>query len=207
MYLYKTVRSKRAGIHPLGCDIHTKVEVRTLPVRNDRVIRELEREAATGSPEAKAKLLSCYAWKHLPIYTDYGKSRWLELPKEFRETAVLDAQNWLAEIGYYVVKHDPDIKPFTDNRNYTVFGILAGVRNRNVEPISEPRGFPEDASVGLKDWMDEVDHTPSWLYVDEILTRQDDLVEAGEPELVEMCQNLLAKYGEKRARMVFFFDN
>lgn len=35
------------------------------------------------------------------------------------------------------------------NRNYAVFGLLAGVRY-DIKPIAEPRGVPEDASIDYK---------------------------------------------------------
>ena len=54
------------------------------------------------------------------------------------------------------------------NRNYEVFGVLAGVRGHDQEPIVEPRGKPDDIS-------DEVDranvdsHSYSWLLLPEVL--------------------------------------
>lgn len=35
-------------------------------------------------------------------------------------------------------------------RNYTLFGKMAGVRDRSVEPISEPRHLPDDISDELE---------------------------------------------------------
>ena len=61
-----------------------------------------------------------------------------------------------------------------EQRSYNIFGFLANVRNySDVEPISQPRGFPEDASYGVKEefvnrWGGD-GHTPSWLTVDELL--------------------------------------
>lgn len=39
------------------------------------------------------------------------------------------------------------IEDFFDNRNYELFGILAGVRCQDYELISDDRGFPEDFLV------------------------------------------------------------
>jgi len=65
-----------------------------------------------------------------------------------------------------------DMCTIPDDRNYDLFGILAGVRNYvNATPISKPKGIPEDASYrvkdGIKDWG--VDgHSHSWLTWKEI---------------------------------------
>lgn len=64
------------------------------------------------------------------------------------------------------------LKPF-DWRNYGLFGFLAGVRNySDVTPLSEPRGFPHDASRKVKqdyaEWMSDA-HSASWLTIEELL--------------------------------------
>jgi len=47
---------------------------------------------------------------------------------------------FLGEVGYYTI----------GGRNYTLFGLLAGVRgDYGVEPVVEPRGFPKEASTEL----------------------------------------------------------
>jgi len=59
-----------------------------------------------------------------------------------------------------------------DNRNYQLFGALAGVREDNIKPIAEPRGLPDDASPEVaaeaKDYGID-GHTHSWLTLKEIL--------------------------------------
>lgn len=60
---------------------------------------------------------------------------------------------------------------FTD-RSYIRFSILAGVRNDyKIKPISEPRGFPEDASRETKEfyneWLGDA-HSASWLTLKEL---------------------------------------
>jgi hypothetical protein len=59
------------------------------------------------------------------------------------------------------------------HQSYSVFGFLANVRNYSrVEPISQPRGLPEDASVeaasAFERWSSDA-HTPSWLSLEELL--------------------------------------
>jgi len=60
---------------------------------------------------------------------------------------------------------------YYNGRNYSLFGILAGVRKDHFNSISDPRGLPMDASSEasevLRDFGDG--HTPSWLGVQEIM--------------------------------------
>lgn len=42
---------------------------------------------------------------------------------------------------------------FYSGRNYTVFGVLAGVREFNVKPIDWPRGLPPDLSEEFVDFL------------------------------------------------------
>jgi len=77
------------------------------------------------------------------------------------------------------------------DRNYLVFGIVAGVRNEDIEPIDTPRGFPEDILSGYGSWnlkptgerhdeceashehaYDDGCHSPSWLSTDEVVEAQ-----------------------------------
>lgn len=60
-----------------------------------------------------------------------------------------------------------------DGRNYSLFAILARVRNRsNLKPISEPRGIPNDASPAIlkekEDWGSD-GHSHSWYTFKELL--------------------------------------
>lgn len=71
---------------------------------------------------------------------------------------------------------------FYDDRNYNLFAILADVRNgrgfagiktgEGFNPISEPRGLPDDASLEVKrcaeQWSGD-GHSHSWLTVKEIM--------------------------------------
>jgi hypothetical protein len=67
---------------------------------------------------------------------------------------------------------------FTDDpfpyRNYGLFGFLADVRNYScVEPISEDKGFPNDASIEVvteKETWDADGHSHSWLTLEEMLS-------------------------------------
>lgn len=56
-------------------------------------------------------------------------------------------------------------------RNYQLFGLMAGVRDRGIEPISQPKGLPDDISLITKlhyDSYGAYSHSPSWLNENEI---------------------------------------
>jgi hypothetical protein len=42
---------------------------------------------------------------------------------------------------------------YNSGRNYTLFGVLAGVRDSNVQPIDWPRGLPPDLSEEFVDFL------------------------------------------------------
>lgn len=46
---------------------------------------------------------------------------------------------------------------FYSERNYTVFGVLAGVRDSDVQPIDWPRGLPPDLSEEFADFLRRLD--------------------------------------------------
>lgn len=63
-------------------------------------------------------------------------------------------------------------------RNYTLFGVLAGIRDAGVCPISEPRGEPADMSLNTEIplWVrvedlsyTRGDHSHSWVTAKEVL--------------------------------------
>ena len=57
-----------------------------------------------------------------------------------------------------------------ENRNYSVFGFLAGVRNYSaVEPLSKPRGLPENDQSFVNDPDDYYYHSTSWFSIEELL--------------------------------------
>lgn len=63
--------------------------------------------------------------------------------------------------------------PLDLDRDYDLFALLAGVRNSiEIEPITTPRGLPDDLSAALQAIWTEVEvwcHHPSWLTLDELL--------------------------------------
>lgn len=53
-------------------------------------------------------------------------------------------------------------------RNYTLFGVLAGVRGYDIPKIAEPRGLPDNIDREEDANYDIGDHTYSWLTVQEL---------------------------------------
>lgn len=65
------------------------------------------------------------------------------------------------------------VSPLKVDRNYILFGILAGVREHNITPISAPRGMPTDVDPMSTSDPDEVDcdfgdYGYSWLTLAEL---------------------------------------
>lgn len=48
------------------------------------------------------------------------------------------------------------------DRNYFLFGVLAGLRNYDVTPIAEPRDLPPDLSFDPQSWDEHVDDDGDW---------------------------------------------
>jgi len=89
--------------------------------------------------------------------------------------------------GVWVQQFDPTIEDPTNhparwskywfhNRNYMLFGLLAGVRNDEITPLADPRGVPSDMSSSLSsewnDWSGD-GHTPSYFTLPELLEARD----------------------------------
>jgi hypothetical protein len=117
----------------------------------------------------------------------------------------------------------PFLNPFIDSpyngRNYTLFGVLAGVRDRNVKLISDcDRGLPEDVSEEIRKLSEDfgIDgHSHNYLYLYEIIDsvyynmtdKELDDFGLGTYFFRKTVDNLL-KIGEpKDVRIVFWFDN
>jgi hypothetical protein len=105
--------------------------------------------------------------------------------------------------------------PRTDHpirwRDYTLFGILAGVRNRSGnQPIAEPRGLPSDVTPDVRRLSEEFGddgHSHSSLLLSEILGWEDGFPQWQGDEWGKAIE-IMKKLGEPdRVRMVFWFDN
>ena len=113
------------------------------------------------------------------------------------------------------------------DRNYFVFGKMAGVRGESIEPISLPKGFPGDVSELTKMeagiWRHDM-HSASWLNIKELielknslcsedggLWSDDSLRRLFWSTVFEYLTGEEAEYPECRnvtdLRLVFWFDN
>lgn len=121
------------------------------------------------------------------------------------------------------VKIVPLRKSYWVERNYLLFAILANVRNDyNIQPISQPKGLPEDVSPEVKNQSDEENgdaHTRSWLTLKELLEYdwqqefEDDNSEIFplEAMVIPFVSEFILRLSKidkpENVRMVFWFDN
>jgi len=104
------------------------------------------------------------------------------------------------------------------DRGYYFFGILAGVRNDEINSIAPPRGVPTNASFEFKqeyeDWGADA-HTPSWVTFEELRAWKhttpklefDPEKDMKEQDFYKVMEMLAERYGDENVRLVFFFDN
>ena len=121
--------------------------------------------------------------------------------------------------NYDTVTHEETrilaIKDVYDERNYTLFGILAGVRVDDEEPIIERRGLPSDVSKELKKRSDNMGadgHSHHYYYVDELVENKlrfvgREYVKSFVPEVIDYLVGLGKFPGVEDVRFVFWFDN
>tara|TARA_R110000803_G_scaffold20201_12_gene52265 strand:- start:837 stop:1295 length:459 start_codon:yes stop_codon:yes gene_type:complete len=100
------------------------------------------------------------------------------------------------------------LRDWFDERNYVLFGMLAGVRG-DAEPVAEPRGWPADLCPELEAERSDIEHTPCWLMVYEMqehFARRPEHASADfETCLAEMVR--VAGVGPENIRAVFYFDS
>lgn len=116
------------------------------------------------------------------------------------------------EPDYVDVKREDS---FYHDRDYLLFGILAGVRDRSLPPIAKPRGLPADMSSEVRARSESygIDgHSHSWLTLAELLAHDwsDGLKDRYGRVRLFVSETLprLEKLGEpENVRVVFFFDN
>ena len=126
-----------------------------------------------------------------------------------------DGKKWV-HVQEDVMKDDnvPAELSFFNTRSYSLFAILANVRNNgNFNPISEPKELPEDCSDSIKtisDW--DGGHSHSWLTLKEIFefdwtqsVKREGWMDGG--FWSECIPRLLRLGTPENVRIVFWFDN
>lgn len=99
------------------------------------------------------------------------------------------------------------------DRNYYLFAVLADVRNsNNIDPISEPKGIPDDASAGFlyksEQWKNDA-HSHSYFTLAELLDVDWSVYNENYLqtffEVIEYMKQIDPNPG--KVRCCFFFDN
>ena len=129
-----------------------------------------------------------------------------DVPTKFRWVS---ADKWKLE-DYWHVPYDLE---YYGNRNYYIFSILANVRNgSDIEPISYPKGIPDDASYGYlykcNQWNSDA-HSHSYFTLDELLNVDWSEYHSGYIEDFMEALEKMKKIDEDplNVRCCFFFDN
>lgn len=96
---------------------------------------------------------------------------------EYRDDST---QNWVSGDLFRMINTSSgpeyNVVEIYNERNYSLFGILAGVRNMDYEPISYPKGLPKDTCEIIKKeyqkWIDDL-HSASYLTLRELIDYND----------------------------------
>jgi len=104
---------------------------------------------------------------------------------------------------------------FTGSKDYRFFGAIAGVRNETgIEPLVPPRGLPTTLSRPLCWYLEDDtlgDYDTSWLRLSEINAALDHqrvdrtLLGFETHTILGIMENLVARLGDERVRLVFGF--
>lgn len=147
--------------------------------------------------------MGCDIHMHVEIRQDNGS--WAE-----KVARTGWSNNSFGYTGY--IRNTPDW--LFETRNYSVFGVLAGVKGTLGHTISKPRGLPVDCSRGVYERRGNhgnyLYHDTSWLTVDELvaftwrpsgrcLRFLDSFFEVAVPALQNLAIN------PKNVRIVFWF--
>lgn len=182
----------------MGCDIHTRVEVRKRKPVTPRTEIPFMGTSIILPAGTKAS-----AWE---MVGEVFKNRYYrpEDPTRIDE----DGYKWNSE---YIEQ------PYQD-RSYFLFGILAQVRWKPVPSFGNPKGLPEDISEEGREFMNSYNgdgHSHSYLTLQELINfkwedvKDSDGVSGEIPEdLANNLKSLLTpEITPVDIRLLFFFDN
>lgn len=145
-----------------------------------------------------------------------GRDKWFGSDDAEGVTAEEDAARRLSGWGPWRVLATHDA--CCSKRNYAVFAAFANVRNREreIEPISEPRGLPEDATAEARAFLPVEGgnlHSHSWLLLGEAAKAIERAQTAYGGDTAATWKRWLdvlaevAAYKVGEVRLVFAFDN
>ena len=167
------------------------------------------------------------------MYTEISKdNRWVQIDPlscpletiEKRDEFLINKQ------VDYIIPNDPDKqaprdtyptldvewnKQIYNGRNYSLFGLLAGVRSWD-EPLISPRGLPDDMSDSLREIADfSYEHTGHWYTLRELLKIKPTsetkrvLSRSLSTSLINKLKTRAKKYKVpyNKIRIVFWFDS
>ena len=149
---------------------------------------------------------------------------YVEYRSRINNTTIKWCDGNLYEVNKYYEFYEDDDEPKyirvclnNERRNYTLFGLLAGIRYYGIKPIASPRGFPDDASKSIAEeyasWGSDA-HTASWLTLAELMNAA-----RSHPDLLNYLVDELQEYFNRlfpypsplitanELRIVFWFDN
>ncbi len=190
----------------MGCDIHFNAERRRADgtweeVTPARLIAEARALEDPGDVPHEVRLQAALASVALEVAALVAL-----------EEASAGGESWLAAYDAH-----RRLTRWTSERNYQLFGRLAGVRDPDVEPISEPRGLPEDLSEAVRIAQEnESDHSHSWLFVEELTPAPDQSPFKGQGPLdywkrfegrIAPLRAHAATLPPKSVRVIFGFDS
>ena len=102
----------------------------------------------------------------------------------------------------------PGLKPWFEDRNYPLFGMLAGVRTHQYAPVAQPRGIPSDVSPEIySQWIEFGEHTPSWLGLKELLAYFDPMHRTYQSRFRDFLIELGTYGTPETLRIVFWYDS
>ena len=165
----------------MGADIHSYVEQR-LPRYVDSKMRALERMNVD---------IRAHYWQHVPLL-------------EWRDSGVS------LDIPYHecLHNHQPDIHPWYAERNYGLFGVIGGVRDRGGQHLAGHfRGYPPGYSGVVGDY-----HSTTWYMCHELLSVGARMpahygVSQDVEDFIQMNKDLITKFGRDNVRITFGWDS
>ena len=110
------------------------------------------------------------------------------------------------------------------HRDYTLFGLLAGVRSDECTPMKLPVGLPKDISPVVREAMRDGLHTSTWYYAQELVDSWDatggkryrkvfleydksNKVKRADPTLIQLARNVLLMFPGENIRFLIAFDS